>query len=207
MALTFPLAFPDMGMIEKLSWRAKSIVSANRSIFTGAREVQRHQGQWWEAVVSIVELNSIDESENWISFLLALNGRENTFLFGDPVATSPRGTALGSGVVNGASQIGNELITNGWTPSQGTLFKAGDFIQLGTAGTSRLHKILQDVASDVSGNATLDIFPILRESPVDASAITVTNTKGVFSLAQDISNWDLTPPLRYGISFAIEEAF
>lgn len=207
MSLSYPFNFPTTGGLTKVTWMAKSLVSVNQSEFTGQQEVQRHQGQWWEAVVSVSTLETIDESEDWISFLVGLNGREGTFLMGDPVITAPRGTASGGGLIKGASQTGNTLETDDWGFNQGLLFKAGDLIQLGTAGTSRLHKVLIDAASDGSGNATLEIFPGLRESPVDDSAIVIANPKGLFRLAQDVSQWDMTPPLRYEISFAVMEAF
>jgi len=207
MAITYPFAFPITGGLKKVRWMAKSVVSMHQSEFTGAQEVQRHQGQWWEAVISVVQLKSVEESEAWITFLVGLNGMEGTFLMGDPISTSPRGTALGTPVINGASQTGNSLDTDGWTASQGSLFKAGDFIQLGTAGTSRLHKVLTDTSSDGGGNATLDLFPGLRESPGDGATIVTSNPKGLFRLAQNITEWEISPPTKYGISFAAVEAF
>lgn len=207
MAVSFPLTFPMTIGIERMTWVAQSLVSVHQSPFTGAQEVQAHQGNWWEAIVTISTLDSVTESDDWISFLVSLNGREGTFLFGDPVKISPRGTALGTPLVKGASQIGGELITDGWNINQTNTLLAGDYIQLGAASSSRLHMVKQNASSDGSGNITIDIFPSLRESPVDNSVIVINNTKGLFRLSSDSSSWEITSPTLYGVSFAIIEAF
>lgn len=209
MAITYPLTFPTSVVIERINWQSKSLVSVSQSEFTGAQEVQVHGGGagWWEGVVSIAPLNTIAESDEWVSFLISLNGREGTFLMGDPLKTAPRGTALGTPLVNGASQTGVSLITDGWTASQTGVLLAGDLIQVGTGSLSRLHMVKEDADADGSGNSTIEIFPNLRESPSDGSAITISSPVGKFRLSSDTSSWDITHPNITNLSFAILEAF
>lgn len=71
-------------------------------------------------------------AEDWIASLLALKGRQGTFLLGDSILKAPRGTALGTPVVSGAGQTGDTLITSGWPVASNGLLKKGDWIQLGS---------------------------------------------------------------------------
>ena len=58
----------------------------------------------------------------------------------------------------------------------------GDYIQIGSSATQRLYRVVQDANSDSGGNATLEIWPDLREQPADNADITVSNCKGTFRL-------------------------
>jgi hypothetical protein len=80
------------------------------------------------------------------------------------------GALGGTPAVNGASQTGSSLVTNGWTAAVGPRLNYGDVIQIaGVYSVNPQSKqstgVLQDftvtapVSSDVSGNATLGISP------------------------------------------------
>jgi hypothetical protein len=145
------------------------------------------------------------DAEYWVAFLLKLNGPFGTFLLGDPLGATARGVATGTPLVNGGSQVGNELITDGWTTSQTGILRAGDYIQIGSGATAQLYKILDDVNSDGSGNATLTIWPSLRSSPADEAVITVSSPKGNFRLTTQPS-WDIDEASIYGMTFGAREA-
>jgi hypothetical protein len=81
------------------------------------------------------------------------------------------------------------LYTDGWTPSQATILKAGDYLQLGSGSSARLHMVQTDVASDPWGCAAIYIVPGLYAAPADAAAITVSNPKGRFRLADNDPAW------------------
>ena len=135
-----------------------------------------------------------------------MNGLYGTFLLGDLANTEPRGVGTGTPLVNGASQTGDELITDGWTPDTTGILKAGDWIQLGSGSASRLYKVLDDVESDVSGNATINIFPSLRSSPSDDDALTTSSAKGQWRLSSNETNYSIDQMSIYGITFACIEA-
>ena len=65
--------------------------------------------------------------------------------------------------------------------------------------------VVADANTDGSGNATLSIEPALRVSPADDTAITVSNTKGVFRLSSNTTGWDTNSASTYGISFTARE--
>ena len=204
MAYTYPLTFPDIG-IRSINIRAKTVVGASASPFTGQQQVYKHQGQWWEMEVSMPPMKR-DEAEQVASFLLKMNGKYGTFLLGDKANTAPRGIGTGSPLVKGGSQTGDQLLTDGWTSSTTGILKAGDWIQVGSGSSTRLHKVLDDVNSDGSGNATLNIFPNIRTNPADNTVITVNSPKGIWRLSSNETDFSIDEASVYGITFACVEA-
>jgi hypothetical protein len=205
MAISYPLDFPTITGVDSIKMMASDIVGMNISPFSGAQQVYRYTGQFWSADIALPPMKR-EKAEYWISFFLKLNGSYGTFLMGDPLGATARGVATGTPVINGASQTGGSLVTDGWTPGTTGILKAGDYIQLGAGATSRLHKVLDDVDSDGSGNATLQIWPDLRESPSDNATITVTNAKGVFRLTSTQAAFDINRMGIYGVTFGAQEA-
>jgi len=205
MAITYPVSFPASIGFANLNIRARTVVGVNASPFTGQQQVYKHQGQWWEAEVSLPPMKRAD-AEQVIAFLLKMNGQYGTFLLGDKANPSTRGVGTGTPLVNGASQTGDELITDGWTISTTGILKAGDWIQLGSGSTTRLYKVLDDVNSDGSGNATINIFPNLRSSPDDDAVLTVSNTQGLWRLVSNETEYSIDNMSIYGMTFACAEA-
>lgn len=204
MSITYPITLPSGG-IRAVEFRPYSVVGVSMSPFTLQQQVQAHQGQLWAANVRLKTMARAD-AEAWIAALLSLNGRYGTFLLGDPSATSPRGIATGTPKIDGASQTGQELSTKGWTGTQTGILVAGDWIQLGSSTTQRIYRVMKTVNSDSGGKATLDIWPRLRESPANDAAITLTSTKGVFRLAENVMAWSVDAIALYGIEFGAAEA-
>lgn len=205
MAISYPLSLPSNRQISRVRLNAIDVVGVVQSPFTASQQVYRYQGQYWEADITLRPMDR-EEAEYWISFLLKLNGQYGTFLLGDPNGATPRGVATGTPLVKGAGQTGNELLTDGWTSGITGIMKAGDYIQLGTGSNARLYKVLDDVNSDGSGNATLTLYPDLRSAPSDNSAIIVNNAKGNFRLNSSQTAWDITEAQIYGITFGAREA-
>lgn len=205
MAITFPLTLPTATGIAHITWRAVRADILSGSPLTFAQQVIQHQGQRWEADINLPSMKR-ELAEEWIGFFLQLDGRSGTFLLTPPEADTPRGAADGTPVINGASQTGSELNIDGLSISTTGYLLAGDFIQLGTGSTTRLHKVVQDVASDGAGAATLDIWPKLRESPTDGSTVVVSGASGLFRLDRPVADWSINDTSSFGISFGATEA-
>jgi hypothetical protein len=208
MAESYPLAFPTQTGIAQVQLIASDVVSVTESPFTLSQQVVRHAGARWSATINIPPVKRSDV-EYWNSFLLRLRGQFGTFLVGDPNAATPRGSAssaAGTPVVNGASQTGNNLNIDGLPASATGYLKAGDYIQLGTGATSRLYKVLEDVNSNGSGEATLNLWPDLRSSPANDATVVVSNAKGLFRLAQNDASWTIGNDGFYSITFSAVEA-
>ena len=206
MSIAYPLALPAAAGLGGLRITPRAVVGVSVSPFTGQQQVYAHQGQWWEAELRLPEYLTRDEGEQWAAFVTALNGRQGTFLAGDPAGKTPRGAATGTPLVNGAGQSGLTLATDGWTPSTSGILKAGDWIQIGAGATARLHKVVQDASSNGVGQASLEIWPRLRYSPADNAALAVSNTVGQWRLAANDVGWDIRPPSLFGLVIPCVEA-
>ena len=207
MAITYPLALPTITGLRAVRLTARNSVGVSTSPFTFSQQTYKHQGQRWEAEVSLPPMPR-SEAEEWFSFLVKLNGQYGTFLLGDP-HSAPRGSAAttpGTPVVNGASQTGAELDIDGLPASATGYLKAGDYIQLGSGSSATLHKVLNDVDSNASGEATLDIWPDVRTAPADDATVVVSSAKGVFRLASNMTGVDINEVEFFGITFAAVEA-
>ena len=201
MPISYPLSLPSTNLA-RVTVSSSSAVAISRSPFSFAAQVQQFNGQLWNAEVTLPPLARAD-AEPWIAFLLKLNGQQGTFLLGDPAGKTPRGTATGTPLVNGASQTGQSLVTDGWTISVTNILRAGDYIQIG----QRLYKVLNDVNSNGSGQATLDIWPRLRESPSDNASIVTASCVGLFRLASNaVPVYNAGADKNYQISFSAIEA-
>lgn len=108
--------------------------------------------------------------------------------------------------VNGGSQTGDTLVIDGCSPNVTGFLLPGDYIQIGSASTTQLYKVLTQVDTDGSGGATVDIWPNLRSSPADNAAIVVANTKGRFRLRENVQQWQINEISSYGITFDCVEA-
>lgn len=208
MAISYPLTLPTASGIAKINLRAVNSVSISESPFTFKQQVIAHTGQRWEAEISMPPMQRAD-AEQWISFLVSLNGVKGTFLLGDPNAATPRGSASttpGTPVVNGASQTGDSLTIDGCPVSATGYLKAGDYIQLGGGSSATLHKVLTDVDTNDSGQATLDLWPYIRTAPDDDATLVVSNAKGLFRLASNQTDWSISNASIYGVTFPALEA-
>jgi hypothetical protein len=193
MAISYPLNTPTTIGFESIELRAVNATITSQSPFSYKQQVISHTGQRWEASVSIPSVLR-DLAEPWVAFLTALKGQTGTFLLGDPLGATPRGT-VSSCTLTGTA--GDESVAVTMTGS----LLAGDYIQLGSGTTARLHKVLVDQ----SGSGTLEIWPALR-STYSSATVTTTNAKGVFRLNQNMSSWQISNANSYGIAFEAVEA-
>ena len=205
MAITFPLSFPSVTGVMSITWRAVRSDIMTMSPTTFVQQIIRNQGQRWEADITLPPMKR-DNAEEFLAFLLQLDGRQGTFLLSPPGSGTARGVADGAPVINGASQTGSELAIDGLSVSTTNYLKAGDFFQLGSGSTARLHKVVKDVDSNGAGEATLDIWPNLREAPVDGSTVILSQPAGLFRLDRPIADWSFRDAALYGMAFGIMEA-
>jgi hypothetical protein len=227
MAITYPLDLPTSIGMEAISLRSVTAVGMTESPFTFRQQVVRHQGERWEASIKIPPVKSdlADPWVNfliklrgqwgiflmgdplkdpWVNFLIKLRGQWGIFLMGDPLKVTPSGTASttpGTPVVNGAGQTGDELSIDGLPVSETGYLLAGDYIQLGTGSSANLYRVLSDVNTNVSGEATLDIFPKVVTATTDNDVVTVSNPSGRFRLAKNVSEWEINSVTTSGIQF------
>ena len=193
MAITYPLTTPTTIGIESIELRAINAVATSQSPFTYKQQVINFGGQRWEASVSIPSVLR-DKAAEWTAMLVALKGQTGTFLLGDPDYSAPRGTVSSCTLTGNA---GDETVSVVMTGS----LKSGDYIQLGSGSSARLHKVLVDQ----TGDGSLEIWPALRSTYVD-EVVVFSNPVGVFRLSSNVSSWSINNASAYGISFDAVEA-
>ena len=199
MTITYPLT-PPADIARGIRFNPQTAVAESTSPFTFEQEIFEHQGQMWRATVQLPPMEQA-EAEEWVAFGLALNGRAGTFIFGDPVGETPRGTVSGNILVDGAGQQRSKTLTvKGGTTGQTLL--PGDYIEL---PNNHLHKNLTLQTFDGGGLATLDIFPRVRDVLIDGGTVITSNTVGIWRVDGDIPAWDVREAVIYGINFAARE--
>ena len=135
-----------------------------------SRVTQRdlRNGSLWISRYTIPKMKR-ETAAAWIAFFTKLEGKFNTFNAYDANWKINIGISTGSPLVNGASQTGSSLITDGWTPSTKNMLMQGDYFSV----NGELKQVTDNVNSDSGGNATISFKPALRESPTEDAAITV----------------------------------
>ena len=131
-----------------------------------------------------------------------LMGKAAGFMWGmdQNVASHVIGAHGGTPLINGASQTGASLVTDGWTASAAILNEGDVFTIAGvyavnpqtrkSTGQLRQFVVTGDVVADGSGNATIPVSPSIDATtafqsvdavPADNAAITVLGTAGATS--------------------------
>ena len=205
MAISYPRALPTHTGIRNITLRAVNVTAVSESVFTLRQQIYKHTGERWEAEITLPAMARAS-AEQWVAWLLSMRGREGTFLLGDPVGKTPRGSAGGTPLVNGGSQTGDSISIDGCTASQTGWLKAGDYIQLGSGASASLHKVLQDVNSSGAGQATLDVWPSIRTAPADNAAVVTSTAQGVFRLSTSSTEWSINEIAHFGVVFPAVQA-
>lgn len=197
MALTYPLNFPNVG-VNSMTMRIVRAVAEVESPFTFNKQIYQHPGTRWEAEITLPPLKD-QESRTVQAFLAGLKGQVGTFLFGNPLHTTPYGTATAV-TLSAAASVGDDEITcNG----NGTLL-AGDYFQLGTGEDSRIHQVVENVT--VGTDSTVKIEPPVRKSANSGASLVLTNPKGAWRLSSSDVEWAINNASIYGITIPCVEA-
>lgn len=189
MAISYPVTPPSPFKVSKLTLTGLSATSRNVSPFTFQTQQYNWPGQAWSGMVECPPMVRAD-AEQVVAFLLSVH--RGTFYFQDYANTAPRGSVTGTLTVSSATANSTTLGISGAT---GT-FSVGDWLQISTS----LYKVIQ-----VNSSSSVDLFPVLRSSYAVGTAITYTNAKGVFRLAEGKTDYSIDTASIYGVSFSIFE--
>lgn len=194
--ITYPLTPPAAPGPRSIQWTPRSVVGMNQSPFTGQQQVYAWPGQWFEVVITLPPMRDGAAGE-WQAFFLALNGQEGTFYLGDSV----RKTALGN--VTGTLTVDSGAVANTTTlPITGGTgtFAVGDWLQVGTAANSRLHRVVK-----VNSSTSVDVFPRLRSAYAGGTTIDYSSPVGLFRLMGPVP-WAYDPAkICEGLTFSAME--
>jgi hypothetical protein len=191
MPLTMPTTKPT-----NTEWSIVSNARTFTSPLTGAIQTAQRSGNRWSVTLTY---ENLFEAERAVmqGFLAQLTATANNFFLEDH-SYSRRADGTGTPLVNGASQTGNTLTTDGWSGTYA--MRIGDFFEV----NGELKMSTTDAAI-TAGAATLSFVPELREAPADNAAITITNPKGVFRLTSPVTTWSNRSPRISSFSFECVE--
>lgn len=187
MTILYPLDLPTVTKLVSFNLRERNVAGVSVAPFSGAQQVQDHQGSWWEADFGIRPLPK-ELYDPWASFFTKLNGRVGTFIMGHPLITTTVGSAAivgGTPQVDGNNQKGKTLAIKTQLGNLPGYLKAGDFFSIGLGANRRMHKVLNDVTL-VGGKAILDIWPKLRYSPPDNDLLYFTNQSTLWRMTVNV---------------------
>lgn len=133
-------------------------------------------------------VNLLDETDTCV-----LNLPEPGITIGSP----------GTPLVNGGSQTGSSLVTDGWT--SGYVIPKGKFFSVSVSSLLYLYQTTASVTANGSGQATLSIRPMLRTSPADNAALNVNPAKveGFVTVSEEA--YSIGDERVVSLSFTIEE--
>jgi len=193
--------------IRNVELRATNAVAYSRSPFTFSGQAHAYAGKAWQADITLPPMKRTN-AEQWIAFLLSLKGQLGTFYLGDPRACTPLGSARDADtiLVNGALSSGDTINIDSAPASRTDYLKAGDYMQIGTGTSRQLFKVLTDVDTNGSGQATVDVWPNVRTTIANNSAVTVQSAKGIFRLITNEQAFSINEASIYGITFGAIEA-
>lgn len=162
------ITYPSTPKPNGMAWRLVMPAQTNISEWTGRRQTITSGRGWWECQVSLPPIVGSTGVNTWRSFIAKARGRANDFQI--PVDPTAQSASASTPLVNGASQTGRTLATDGW-PVSTTVLVAGQFVTI----NNQLLQLTENVTSNGSGVATLTFEPPIRTSPSDNAAIEYKN--------------------------------
>ena len=205
MPITYPLALPTSAGLRLTGLSGpfiQTIAAVTRSPFTGAQQVQEWSSAWQVSLdLLALRVSDVAVLTAWVA---SMRGRVGTALVGPMIYARPRGTANTAGVLTGtAAARARTLPVTGL--GAGKTLLSGDFLQLGSGATARLHQLVATATADGAGAATLDIEPPLRAAVTSGGAVILIAPKGVFRLTSNAPPVTRTGSAGAVASLAFEE--
>ena len=157
--------------IKRMTFGLESNVAQFVSPVTKATQRVERSGARWRASVNLAFMSETN-TRLMRAFLTKLQDEAGTFYWNEYFNSQPAVVIAGSygtPLVNGASQTGRSLITDGWAAAK-TLQK-GEYIAFENGSYRELHMATADAVSDGTGNMTISIVPAIRISPANNAVI------------------------------------
>ena len=192
--------FPSSPAFNSLNISSVQPTFVSRSI-SGRRQSRQIGGQYFRMRASFPPMTRAEFAPIY-AFVMKQRGRYESFTLIPPVLNAGLGSPAGTPLVNGASQTGRTIVTDGWSASI-TIFKAGDYLKF--ANHDKVYTVTADATSDGSGDSTISIEPALVTSPADDSAITYTSVPFTVALRSGIQEFDTGTSGLFSFEIDFEE--
>lgn len=207
MAITFPIDAPldDIAEVEVGEHNANSFIT---SPFTGRGVVQSFEGDYWRLTIGYRSLNRT-LAQPVTAFVSSLRRSFGTFVIAFPGYDDPLGAAKdnpSSPTVSAGGLAGSDSVTIANGPASITdWLLPGDIIQIGPSNRPHWHRVLTNTDTDASGNATIDIWPKVRQGTIAGDAVVYTKPLCQFRLVEDVDT-SLQPPVLHSMTLSCREA-
>ena len=157
--------------------------------YNGQVQVLERDGARWVTSMSLTLYSA--NARAFEAFLASLRGPSGEVLVPDFRRLAALGSLAGNPRL--VSGTGRTLSLSGFTANAQRVLAAGDLIQ---TSPGRSHMVVDDVAADASGNASIRIEPRLRE-PVVAGPLVTSNCRVRMRLVSDDAGKNpTTPPMK-----------
>jgi len=193
------VTFPSTPKPNGMSWRLVMPAQTNVSEWTGRRQTIASGRGWWECQLSLPPIVGTTNVNAWRAFIAKSRGKANDFQI--PVDPTAQSSAVATPQVNGASQTGRTLATDGWPVSSTVLF-AGQFVTI----NNQLLQLTENVTSNGSGVATLTFEPPIRTAPSDNAAIEFKNPYCLMYMVEE-PTLSVENGYVYSLSLNLRESF
>lgn len=180
--------------------RTRNLVN---TALSGKRYSRSFGMQLWE-IDAVYPPMTREQFDPIYAFALSQDGGYGTFTFSAHDRATPRGSAGGSPLVNGGSQTGTSLVTDGWPHSTTGNLLPGDIITLG--GSTKVYMVMSSVDSDSSGNATISLNTNLVSSPANNAVITISGVSFTVGLSTEIEEMKVGEANIYQYTLSMVEA-
>lgn len=197
MAITYPLTFPTIDgktIIEKMTMRHVNSVAVTQSPFNYKQQVQDYGGVRWEAEVTIRPLTHT-EAKTFSVFISSCKGQLGTFKMGNPLDVKTSNIPVAT--LSASHDAGVSIINLAFTGGDRIL--VGEYISI----SNHLYLVLKRTA--VSGGEALDIMPPLRQAGFSSQAIVANAPVGLWRLATNRTEWDISKSAHYSYTFSCVE--
>ena len=192
--------FPTTPAFNSLNVQSVQNTFVSRAL-SGRRQARQLGGQFWKMTATFPPMTRAQFAPIY-AFVVKHRGRYESFTIVPAVVSTGQGSPAGTPLVDGASQTGRSLVTDGWNASI-AIFKAGDFLKI--AGNDKVYMVTADVSSDGSGDATIAIEPALVASPADDVAITHSSVSFTVALTSGIQEFSTDTSGLYSYELDFEE--
>lgn len=163
--------FPTTIIPDSTEWGLVTNTQIFTSPLSGDTQTVALPGARWAATLNFSNMTP-SVARSFIAFLLKLKGPAGRFRLFDHSNPTTRGSGSTTGTypaVSGANQVGNAILTSGWTPTSLNLLLPGDYFQIG----EELKMITAAAQSNSGGLSTLEFDPPIRNAPADGSNIII----------------------------------
>lgn len=199
--ITFP-SNSRINFAEPVSLQLERKTIIMRSPYSGKRQALAQAYALWSMKGKFARIDDAVAAGLLRSFLFRLEGQANRVRINIPGYANPSsGYGGAAGLVNGASQTGKVLVTDGWANST-LLLNPGDLFNV----NDELKVINTAVSSNGSGQATLNFDPPLRTSPTDNQNIFIYSPYCLFASNVDTATWQLSSPVLHDFDYDFIEA-